>query len=472
MKKYKYRTARLFHRALWGVITIASFSLLIKCIGIFGTDSLSQSTQSLETNLVSAACNYMIQSNMPILGYIANKDQNGNNNLILNTLVGVFPINRYVAAANDNINDNLIENQKDTLLFANGSNLLFDNDVYRSLILQGIKNNRTEAGIDKIDDNQSTDVNTNNSSLTDDSSLVSSDNSLPGIMPIDIISGEVYLEYEDATDTKENTNSEAEETLGTIKGEYFTLDQLLNRKFLYNNFYIIDSATVVTDELFDAKVLLGKSMIMKANSDKPQILIYHTHSQEAYCDSRDGVEEDTVVGVGTYLTELLTDKYGFNVIHDKSQYDLMEGYIERNLAYNYANLGIAKILEQNPSIEVVIDLHRDGAAKRVSKVNGKDTAKLMLFNGLSRNSKGEIAYLKNPYLQDNLAFSLQLQLKGRELYPGLMYKNYLHAYRYNMNYREKSLLVENGTNLNTLEEAMNAMAPLSEVLYEVLRGGS
>lgn len=447
MKKYKYRAARLFQIAMWSVIFILSINLLIKCIRIYRTNSPSQTTQSLESNLVSAACNYMIQSNIPILDYIAKQDESGNNNFILNTLAGVFPINRYVAEANEYIDDNLIDEQKESLLLTNGLNIKFDNAAYLTLI-------------------------TGENSTTDDkSSLVMSNNVSTGIMPIDIISGEVYLESEDTTGTNGTAGNDVKETLGSINGEHFTLDQLMDRQFLYNNFYIIDPATVVSDELFDAEALLGKNMTMEQDSDKPQILIYHTHSQEGYSDSRPGVEADTVVGLGTYLTKLLTEN-GYNVIHDKSKYDMMEGYEERNLAYNHANDGIAEILKQNPSIEVIIDIHRDSGTKRVAIVNGKDNAKLMLFNGLSRNTKGEIAYLKNPLLQDNLAFSLQLQLKGRELYPGVMHRNYLHAYRYNMNYRAKTLLVETGTVHNTLAEAMNSMEPLSDILYEVLAGES
>ncbi len=145
--------------------------------------------------------------------------------------------------------------------------------------------------------------------------------------------------------------------------------------------------------------------------------------------------------------------------------------LDRNLAYNFAREGVQKILDKNPSIEVIIDLHRDGADnKRVAKINGKDTAQIMFFNGLCRNAKGELPNLKNPYIQDNLAFSLQLQLMGREIYPGLMYKNYLQYLRYNQHLRKKSLLIELGTDKNTVEEAMNAMDYLSVVLDEVLKG--
>jgi stage II sporulation protein P len=397
----------------------------------------------------------MVQS-IPIMDYISASDNNANN-MLFNNLVGTFPINRYVTEVYDDTDNNYIEDDStDAIFFANESNLLFNNDLYAELILQGIKTYNEQAT------NQSTEVINEYDEDTSDK-LGNISLSGNGLMPIDIINGEVYMK----------NDSKSTETLGSQNGEYFTLKQLSNRNFLLNNFYIIDSATRIVDDLFDAKKLVKEDMKLKVSSDKPQILIYHTHSQEAYSDSRKGKEADTIVGVGTYLTNLLTEKYGFNVIHDKSKYDMMEGYLERNLAYNHAADGLKEILNKNPSIEVVIDLHRDGTDyKRVTRINGEDVAQVMLFNGLSRNTKGKITYLDNPYLQDNLAFSLQTQLKGRELYPGLMYKNYLHAYRYNMQYRKKSLLVELGTDKNTVKEAMNAMDYFAEVLYQLLSGES
>ncbi|MGB8451926.1 MAG: stage II sporulation protein P [Anaerocolumna sp.] len=458
MRRYKYRAARLFHLALWSIILILSLNVMIKCIRIFGPDMESNSTESFQSKVVSAACNYMLQSNIPILGYVSDSGENENKSFILNTMVGTFPINRYIAAASDGTENNFIEDNN-TLNMAFDSNLLFNNNQYVKMILSGVQNSGNETIHNTADaDNTSGPVDSVGTSAP-------AVNGADGIMPIDIINGEVYLESEETSVPDEA----AAATLGTINGENFTLKQLLNRQFLYNNFYIIDSKTVATDDLFDANKLLGEDMTMKTTSDKPQILIYHTHSQENYSNSRQGKEEDTVVGVGTLLAKLLEDKYGYNVIHDKTKYDLMGGTLDRNLAYNYARDGVGKILDKNPSIEVVIDLHRDGADnKRVTKINGKDTAQVMFFNGLSRDAKGEIAYLKNPNLQDNLAFSLQLQLKGREIYPGLMYKNYLQYLRYNLHLRKKSLLIELGTDKNTLEEAMNAMDYLSEVLHQVL----
>lgn len=176
------------------------------------------------------------------------------------------------------------------------------------------------------------------------------------------------------------------------------------------------------------------------------------------------------MGIGDLLAEILEEKYGYNVIHDRSVYDLVDGKLDRNQAYNYARKSIKKILDKHPSIEVVIDLHRDGAKKRSTYIKGEETAQIMLLNGLSRNQNGPISRLDNPYLQDNLAFSLQLQLKSLELYPGLLYKNYLQAYRYNLDLRPKSILMELGTHKNSLKSAKNAIEPFADILNAVLKG--
>ena len=95
----------------------------------------------------------------------------------------------------------------------------------------------------------------------------------------------------------------------------------------------------------------------------------------------------------------------------------------------------------------------------------------MFVNGLSRTTKvGEIGYLYNPNLEDNLAFSFQNQLTMAEYYPGLSRGVYLKGYRYNLHYCPKSLLVEVGAQTNTLQEAMNAMVPLADVINKVLTG--
>ncbi|HIR70281.1 MAG TPA: stage II sporulation protein P [Candidatus Pullilachnospira gallistercoris] len=244
-------------------------------------------------------------------------------------------------------------------------------------------------------------------------------------------------------------------------------EKLMDYDYLVQNFYRIDRTTTISSDQLNAAELLAKDLTINTDAGGSVILIYHTHSQEGYADS-DGTEAMTVVGLGDYLATLLQEIYGIPVLHDRGQYDLPS----RDSAYSKAEPAITQILKDNPSIQVVIDLHRDGVAegtRLVSQVNGKDTAKIMFFNGLSRTTaNGDISYLPNPYIQDNLAFSLQMQLAAAELYPDFTRPIYLKGYRYNMHLCPKSLLVEVGAQTNTFAEAKNAMEPLAHLLAQVL----
>ena len=249
----------------------------------------------------------------------------------------------------------------------------------------------------------------------------------------------------------------------------------INRKkledfdYLRQTFYQIDNMTTIGKNQLCVEKLLKPDMTVDTSVDGPQILIYHTHSQEGYKDSKPGDLSESVVGLGDTLTKLLEDK-GFRVLHHKGTYDLPD----RDHAYSTAAPKIEQIIKENPSIQVVIDLHRDGVAegtRLVTEQNGKKMAQIMFFNGLSRTtSTGDIAYLKNPYIEDNLAFSFQMQLAAAEYYPGLTRRIYLKGYRYNMHFCPKSLLVEVGAQTNTLKEAQNSMEPLAELLGKVLGG--
>ena len=163
---------------------------------------------------------------------------------------------------------------------------------------------------------------------------------------------------------------------------------------------------------------------------------------------------------------------GIETIHDKGVYDIINGQLDRSNAYEYAEEGVRPILEANPTIEVAIDLHRDGVAEGthlVTEVNGKPTAKIMYFNGLSRTrANGDITYLPNPYIQDNLAFSLQMELASERMFPGFARHIYLRAYRYNLHLLPKSLLIEAGAQTNTVQEMKNAMEVLVETLCQVI----
>ena len=257
------------------------------------------------------------------------------------------------------------------------------------------------------------------------------------------------------------------------KAEEVDVAALQDFEYLLGNYYTVDRSTTVDASQINADALLTPDMSLKGKNTAPQILLYHTHSQEAFADSVPEDVNTTIVGIGNYLTELLEEKYGYQVIHNTSVFDMVDGELDRNTAYTLAAEEIGRILEENPSIEVVIDLHRDGldGEKMVTDINGKSTAKIMFFNGLSRTARnGDIAYLPNPYVSENLAFSFQLQLKAEEYYPGFTRNIYLQSLRYNLHLRPKALLVEAGSQLNTVEEERNAMEPLADILDMVLKG--
>lgn len=245
-------------------------------------------------------------------------------------------------------------------------------------------------------------------------------------------------------------------------------EQLNDFDFLIQNFYQVDGTTTIDGNQLNADNLLGKDMRMVQDASAPQILIYHTHSQEGYADSIPGDLATSVVGVGDYLTNILTGQYGYNVIHHRGTYDVED----RDHAYSKAGPALEQILAENPSIEVVIDLHRDGVregTRLVTDIGGKKMAQVMFFNGLSRTTKtGDIAYLNNPYIADNLAMSFQMQLAAAKYYPGYTRRIYLKGYRYNMHYCPKTLLIEVGAQTNTFGEALNAMEPLADILNKVL----
>lgn len=252
-----------------------------------------------------------------------------------------------------------------------------------------------------------------------------------------------------------------------------SMERLSDFNYLLNNFFVVDPNTTIDSSQMDAASLLGDDLKLTGDGSGPQILIYHTHSQEGYADSVEGDENTSVVGVGNYLTSILQDVFGYQVIHLTEAFDMENGQLERSKAYNYALPVVQQVLDENPSIEVVIDLHRDGVPDDkhlVTEINGKQTAQIMYFNGLSRTVKnGNLESLPNPYISDNLAFAFQLSYEAAKYYPRFTRCIYLKGYRYNLHVRPRSILLEVGAQTNTVEEAMNAMEPFSVILNKVLR---
>lgn len=225
----------------------------------------------------------------------------------------------------------------------------------------------------------------------------------------------------------------------------------------------------------DIKALLNQgSDLTIYDKSKPTVLIYHSHTTEAYSlldtgyyissDARSNNSARNMVRVGDDLTAYLK-KHGFNVIHDRTIHD--KDYTK---SYDNSRATIEKYLEQYPSIEVTIDVHRDDITysnktkvKPTAKINGKKAARMMIISGCEYNR------VKNfPDWEENLKFDLQVQNKVNELYPGLMRPILFSERKYNMYETHYSFLLEVGTDANTLDEACYSARLFGNALGQLL----
>ncbi|MGN0527206.1 MAG: stage II sporulation protein P [Acutalibacteraceae bacterium] len=226
----------------------------------------------------------------------------------------------------------------------------------------------------------------------------------------------------------------------------------------------------------DIKALLNTKMSLGTiTKEKPYILIYHTHTTEGYelldkgwysddYNSRTKDSAKNMVRVGDALAEQL-EEAGFKVIHDINIYD--SSY---NGAYSRSLVSVNKYLKEYPSIMITLDVHRDAIhydngtkSKPTVTVNGKKAAQVMIITGCEGNGVEGF-----PDWKKNLIFSLNLQNTVEESYQSLMRPIFFCNRKYNMNVTPCSLLLEFGTDANTLEEAVYSAKLVGKSLGELL----
>jgi len=283
-----------------------------------------------------------------------------------------------------------------------------------------------------------------------------------------VVFDEVHAEYEDV-----------QTVLDTLILQPFELEELRNSYILRNRMYTVDPRTVFLPEMFDVYTFMSKDMRVNMHnmaSSEPVVLIFHTHSTEFFVDSYTSNKFSGIVGVGAYLAGLLNNM-GISTLHLTDRFDFIDGQSHIMGAYERQEPRIREVLAQHPTIEIIIDMHRDGlpdgAPKLITYIDGNPTAQIMFFNGLSLLNQGgipiPIAHLPNPYLPYNLAFSFQMQMAANQLFPGLTRRIYLNAFRYSLHFLPKSLLVEVGAQNNYFHEAINAMYPLAKTLASIIK---
>lgn len=195
------------------------------------------------------------------------------------------------------------------------------------------------------------------------------------------------------------------------------------------------------------------------DNSKKKVLIYHTHTNEAYAEGNTGLES-TVAAVGDTLTEEL-EKQGFTVIHDKTVHDVAD----YNAAYKASRETLSNYLNSYGDFDLIIDLHRDDVPNKAAvtaSVEGKNVAKLMF---VAANMNPRFA-AQNQIIESMVAI-------GNEMYPGLFRTKYLYTYEYGIVYYSQDLsdnviLLEVGANTNNLQEAKNSMVYMSRIIAQYL----
>ena len=212
--------------------------------------------------------------------------------------------------------------------------------------------------------------------------------------------------------------------------------------------------------------------------EKPRVLLYHTHSYEAFAQDPDNPYEETtqwrsadadfnIMAVGAKLKEELEAR-GIEVVHDRTEHEppkLGTAYI-RSLAT------LEKYQEAGEAFDMVLDIHRDAASARNTNpscvtANGKDYARLMMLIGTGEGDDDEGFSIK-PNWQENYKLAEALTEGLNERIPGICRDIMVKTGRYNQHMSERAVLIEVGHNENTLQEALNATEPLADVIADLL----
>lgn len=227
-----------------------------------------------------------------------------------------------------------------------------------------------------------------------------------------------------------------------------------------------------TGEAVDPEVFLEMPLELDLLGDEVTVLILHTHATESYEQTPEQAYTESsyyrtldtdhnMVAVGNYL-EALLEAGGIRVVHDTTLHD----YPQYNGSYSRSMETVQRYLEEYPTIQLVLDLHRDalsdgngGELDTSAQVNGKESAQIMLLMGTDHENWQE---------NMNLAVKLTTLLERRN--PGLSRGILTRDYAYNQQLSPGALLVEMGAAGNTLEEAMTAASALAEAILALQNG--
>ncbi len=237
----------------------------------------------------------------------------------------------------------------------------------------------------------------------------------------------------------------------------------------------------ISGKSFDiaAELKKGTSIRAQKDADGPQVLLIHTHTTESYLTYDTGYYNPTdidrtfdtsrnIVAAGAALAAAL-EKAGVRTVHDTTVHDNPQ----YTGAYSRSEETVKALLAKYPSVKVVIDVHRDAImpddnthVKPTVTIDGKKAAQLMLVMGVV-NSKN----LPHPNWQSNFSLALQVQKRLADTYPNLARPMYVTASRYNQHLSAGYMLVEVGSDVNTVDEAVYSATLLGNLLAQLLTEG-
>jgi len=278
--------------------------------------------------------------------------------------------------------------------------------------------------------------------------------------PISIITKEMpFLDKNVITDINNESNGEKDLNQFSIN-PFKLLDNQVSKLTTISD----DSNLVVSLDNPDLKKTLNKA--------NPRVLIYHSHTSEAYKVSAKDTyinssldQTRNICAVGDVITEELEKKYGISVIHDKTVHDTGN----YKIAYKKSRVTLDKYLKEFGDFDLIIDMHRDGVTssnKNVTKtkINGEDVAKFMFV-----------------MTQGNPRYSKQKKIVGsmvgisKKLFPGLLDGKEMYLYNrgidfYSQDRSDNAVLIEVGDNNNTIGQVKNTGLFLSRIIAEQLNG--
>lgn len=230
-----------------------------------------------------------------------------------------------------------------------------------------------------------------------------------------------------------------------------------------------------TSNKVDVSALLQKPLSWDLTQDAPTVLIYHTHGTESYTKTEDYQESSSyrtrdnnynMVSIGAAVAKALQDA-GITVIHDTVPHD----YPSYNGSYSAARKSIQQYLAEYPTIQLVLDLHRDSMTNSSGKqiqttvdAGGEKASQVMLVMG---TQIGSVSY---PNWKENMALAVKLHAALEKRCPGICRPLCIRAQRFNQDLSSGALLIEMGAAGNTRQQALKAAEIVSQAILDLAAG--